>query len=149
MQITEVSIKLAFKDPGDKLLAFASVVLDAQFVVRDMRVIDSPKGRFVAMPSSKLTDRCVCGWKSNLQAKYCADCGRPLRSDRVSKDERGRPRLNPDGSRQLYQDIAFPITQEARKLLQEAVLAHYDEELRRSKEPGYACRYDREKGETT
>jgi len=34
--------------------AFASVTLDDQFVVHDLRVVDGNNGLFVAMPSKKL-----------------------------------------------------------------------------------------------
>lgn len=38
----------------NKVCAIASVVLDDQFVVHDLRVVNGEKGLFVAMPSRKL-----------------------------------------------------------------------------------------------
>ncbi len=38
----------------NKVCAIASVVLDEQFVVHDLRVVNGEKGLFVAMPSRKL-----------------------------------------------------------------------------------------------
>ncbi len=54
MNITEV--KVFPVDDNDKLKAYASVVFDDCFVVRDLRVISGATGLFVAMPSRKRKD---------------------------------------------------------------------------------------------
>ena len=77
MNVTEV--RLRGLQPGGKMRAYASVTLDNEFAVHEMRVIDGPKGLFVAMPSRRL--------------------------------QSGE-----------YKDIAHPITAEARRVLQSAVL---------------------------
>jgi len=51
MKVTDVRIKLVNNDP--KVKAFASIVLDECFVVRDLKVINGSNGFFVAMPSKK------------------------------------------------------------------------------------------------
>jgi stage V sporulation protein G len=51
MQITAVSMRVVDQE---KVRAFASITLDDEFVVHDLRVIDGQKGLFVAMPSRKL-----------------------------------------------------------------------------------------------
>lgn len=51
MEITETRVRV-FKDDG-KMLAVASVTFDDCFVVHDIKVINSDKGVFVAMPSRK------------------------------------------------------------------------------------------------
>ncbi len=51
MNITKVTIRQVDQD---KLRALASIVIDDDFVVHNLRVIDSGKGLFVAMPSRKL-----------------------------------------------------------------------------------------------
>jgi len=38
----------------NKVCAIASIVIDDQFVVHDLRVVNGDKGLFVAMPSRKL-----------------------------------------------------------------------------------------------
>jgi len=38
----------------NKVCAVASITIDDQFVVHDLRVVDGDKGLFVAMPSRKL-----------------------------------------------------------------------------------------------
>lgn len=51
MHITDVSFRpVAMK----KVCALASIVIDGQFVVHDLRVVNGDKGLFVAMPSRKL-----------------------------------------------------------------------------------------------
>ncbi|HNR51672.1 MAG: putative septation protein SpoVG [Deltaproteobacteria bacterium ADurb.BinA179] len=54
MEITEVKV-YPVKD-NDKLKAYASVVFDDCFVIRDLRVIHGTTGLFVAMPSRKRKD---------------------------------------------------------------------------------------------
>jgi len=54
MEITEV--KVFPVQNNDKLKAYASVVFDNCFVVRDLRVIHGTTGLFAAMPSRKRKD---------------------------------------------------------------------------------------------
>ena len=56
MEITEVQIKLA-DDATAKVRAFATIVLDGCFMIRDIRVIEGTNGLFLAMPSRRLTAR--------------------------------------------------------------------------------------------
>lgn len=81
MEITDVRVR---KVDGDgKVKAMASMVIDGVFLVRDIRIVEGPKGLFVAMPSRKL----------------------------------------PDGE---FRDVAHPITQEARDLIHQRILAEYE-----------------------
>jgi stage V sporulation protein G len=132
--ITEVRIKL-MEDNNERLQAFCSVTFDDAFVVRDLKIIEGTKGSFVAMPSRKLTDRCVqCGCKNHLRARFCNQCGHKLNEDRANRD--------PDGRAKLHADIAHPINSACREVIQTAVLRAYQEEKERSKQPGYVCSYD-------
>ncbi|HEY3375418.1 MAG TPA: septation regulator SpoVG [Candidatus Aquicultor sp.] len=51
MEITKVSIR---KVEMNKVKAIASITIDDEFVVHDLRVVEGEKGLFVAMPSRKL-----------------------------------------------------------------------------------------------
>jgi len=51
MEVTKVTLRAVSMN---KVCAIASVVLDEQFVVHDLRVVNGEKGLFVAMPSRKL-----------------------------------------------------------------------------------------------
>lgn len=134
MEITEIRIKL-MDDPQDRLQAFCSITFDHSFVIRDLKIIQGTKGSFVAMPSRKLTDRCPrCSAKNHLRARFCSDCGVKLRDDRAIKDG--------DGRAKLYADIAHPIHSDCRDQIQRDVIAAYEQEVEKSKLPGYICAYD-------
>lgn len=51
MDITKVTLRPVAMN---KVCAIASVVLDDEFVIHDLRVVNGDKGLFVAMPSRKL-----------------------------------------------------------------------------------------------
>jgi stage V sporulation protein G len=54
MSITEVKVYSA-KDNG-KLKAYATIVFDNCFIVRDLKIIEGLKGLFVSMPSRRRKD---------------------------------------------------------------------------------------------
>lgn len=136
MDITEVRIKLV-TDLDDRLRAFCSITLDGEFVVRDLKIIEGQRGHFVAMPSRKLTEKCLrCTAKNDVKARYCSYCGnrlpetRPLRVEHTGT----KPRM--------FADIAHPINAACRERIEAAVLAAFEEERQLAKQPGYVCRYD-------
>jgi stage V sporulation protein G len=142
MEITEVRIKL-MEDSEDRLRAFCSVTFDHSFVVRDLKIIEGANGPFVAMPSRKMSARCGrCGCKNHLRSHYCNQCGSRLRGLQDLKDVEGGPN-------KLYADIAHPINQACRDMIQNAVVREYTLELERAKQPGYVSRYDEEYIDTT
>jgi stage V sporulation protein G len=137
MEITEVRIKL-MEESEDRLRAFCSITLDQCFVVRDLKIIEGSNGPFVAMPSRKMSARCGrCGSKNHLRSHYCNQCGTRLRGPQDLRDVEG-------GANKLYADIAHPINQACRDMIQQAVIREYTLELVRAKQPGYVSRYDEE-----
>jgi stage V sporulation protein G len=136
VQITEIRIKLMDdrESRNERLLAFCSVTFDHMFVVRDLKIIEGLKGLFVAMPSRKLTDRCGCGSKNHLRARFCNQCGSRLNEERAPRDEQGRAKL--------HADVAHPINAAAREFIQGSIVQAYHGEVERSQQPGYICRYD-------
>lgn len=54
MKITEVKIYAA-KD-GGRLRAYATIVFDNVFIVRDLKIIEGQNGYFVSMPSRRRKD---------------------------------------------------------------------------------------------
>jgi stage V sporulation protein G len=134
MEITEVRIKL-MEDSDDRLQAFCSITFDDCFVVRDLKIIEGANGPFVAMPSRKLTSHChQCGAKNHLRSAYCNQCGARLKEDQAARDQ--------DGRAKLYADIAHPVNSECREMIQQRVIAEYEVELERAKQPGYVSHYD-------
>lgn len=54
MNITDVRIRKIAKE--GKMKAVVSITLDDEFVVHDIKIIESEKGYFIAMPSRKAAD---------------------------------------------------------------------------------------------
>jgi len=67
MDITEVKVYLA-KENG-KLKAYATVVFDNSFIVRDLKIIEGNKGLFVSMPSRRRKDGTFRDIVHHLQVK--------------------------------------------------------------------------------
>lgn len=116
MRVTEVRLKLAEHDPfNDRLLAYCTIVIENQFAITDMKLLQGDRGYFVGMPARKISDRCDnCNRRNHLRAAYCNNCGDELDPDRV--DENGV----------FFQDSCFPITREFRAVLEEAVILEYN-----------------------
>jgi len=129
MEISEVRVKLV-SNKDSRLKAFCSVTMDNEFVVRDIKIIEGANGFFVAMPSRKMSDHCPkCGGKNHLRARFCNNCGAALAENRARKDIKGRMKL--------HADIAHPINAECRRRIQEKVTSAFEEEVEKSKQPGY------------
>jgi stage V sporulation protein G len=128
MEITEVKIKIVPRGNASKLMGFATITFDNAFVVKDVRIIQGQKGPIVAMPAKKLTFRCFkCGFKNTLKSKFCAECGRRVHAN--------FSRRNPTTGRPILQvDIAHPINPETRKMLEEKVIAAYQQEFEKSQQ---------------
>jgi len=54
MEITEIKV-FPTKDEG-RLKAYATIIFDNCFIIRDLKVIEGQKGLFVSMPSRKRKD---------------------------------------------------------------------------------------------
>lgn len=54
MQITDVRLRKVNTD--GRMKAIASITIDHEFVIHDLRVIDGNNGMFVAMPSKRTPD---------------------------------------------------------------------------------------------
>lgn len=129
MEISEVRVKLV-ENNKERLKAFCSITLENDFVIRDLKVIDGTNGPFVAMPSRKLADRCPqCGHKNHLRARFCNECGKKLAESRAGKKTGRRTKL--------HADIAHPINANCRERIQNIVVEAYQNELEKSKLPGY------------
>jgi stage V sporulation protein G len=136
VEITEIRIKLM--DEGgenERLHAFCSITFDSCFAIRDLKIIEGPRGLFVAMPSRKLTDRCNrCGGKNHMRARFCNACGCRLEEDRGIRPVQGRVKL--------HADIAHPINPAAREGIQDTIITAYHRERELAKLPGYVSTYD-------
>lgn len=52
MEITNVRVRIVEKE-NSKMRGFASVTIDNQFVVHDIRILEGDNGLFLAMPSKQ------------------------------------------------------------------------------------------------
>jgi len=135
MQLSEIRINLTGPSAG-RLKAFCSLTFDDTFVIRDVKLIEGNDGLFLAMPSRKLCDHCPrCREKNHLRARFCNNCGMRL-------DENRHGRSNAFSSSapmrvKLHADIAHPINAESRLQIERRVLAAFQDEVEKSKQPGY------------
>jgi stage V sporulation protein G len=141
MQLTEVRVNLCGQTAG-RLKAFCSLTFDDTFVVRDVKLIEGPDGLFLAMPSRKLCDHCPrCGEKNHLRARFCNNCGGRLNEQRFMRQTNGghggAHRGHGPGRLKLHADIAHPINATCRASIEHEVVDAYQQELERSKLPGY------------
>ena len=135
MQLTEVRVKLCDGQAG-RLKAFCSLTFDHAFVVRDVKLIEGNDGLFLAMPARKLCDHCPrCGEKNHLRARYCSNCGSRLDENRFMRYQNG----NGHNRLKLHADIAHPIHAECRQEIEQRVINAFQEEVERSKQPGYVA----------
>jgi stage V sporulation protein G len=121
MEITEIRVFL--KDGQDKKLrAYTTVTFDNCFVVRNIKVIHSTNGLFMAMPSRKTKFACPkCNFKNEAGSKFCNHCGAKLPVQEQS--------LKPKDAKADHRDIAHPVTKEFREYLQKKVLEAYDQQV--------------------
>jgi len=126
VKVTGVRVRLV-TGREEKLKAFATIILDESFIIRELKVISGQHGLFVAMPNRKLTARCPkCGGRNNVTASYCNRCGEKLHP-------RELPRRPHSVRPKLHMDIAHPIKQECRDEIQKAVITEYQHEIERSR----------------
>jgi stage V sporulation protein G len=123
MEITSVQIRLT-AETSERVKAYATLVIDECFVIRDVKVIRGNSGLLVAMPSRRLTVNCRrCRTKNQLRAHYCNDCGA-----RLDKPEQ---RAGRGGRQRFFEDMAHPTTPECRDYFERTVIAAYQQELDR------------------
>lgn len=142
MKLSEIRIHLCGSRHGEavassghaagRLRAYCSLTFDHTFVVRDVKLIEGNDGLFLAMPARKICDHCPrCGEKNHLRARFCNECGLELDGSRYLRLR------NHAGRVKLHADIAHPINADARQCIEREVLAAYEAELERSRQPGY------------
>ncbi|MEZ6093204.1 MAG: SpoVG family protein [Pirellulaceae bacterium] len=122
MEITSIQVELA-NVKSERLRGFCRIVFDNAFLVSDIRILESDRGFFVAMPSRKVARPCnSCGEKNHLAARFCNQCGKNL------------PRATPDkdSSQKAFVDVAHPINSDCREKIHSAIVEAFKSELARS-----------------
>lgn len=119
MDITDVSVKLIQPLRRGRVLCVAAVTFDNSFVVRNIRLLEGPKGYFLAMPSQALTTKCRrCNRKNPIRSNYCNLCGTRLPEEQVPVDPQ-------TGKSRVHQDVAHPIKTELREKIQASIVEEY------------------------
>ncbi len=119
MEITDTSVKLIQPLRRGRVLCVATVTFDNSFVVRNIRLLEGPKGYFLAMPSQVLSTKCRrCNRKNPIRSNYCNLCGSRLPEERIPIDPQ-------TGKSRIHQDIAHPIRTELREKIQTAIVEEY------------------------
>ena len=111
MKVTRVAIRLT---KGQDVLAFANVIFDDCFCVKDFKIVQGDHSIFVAMPDKETKVSCTnepCHQRNSIYALYCCRCGSSL------------PKPNPEIKK--YTSSSHPVTKEFTSYLQEAILAEY------------------------
>ncbi len=121
MEISE--IRMTLSTAADSLVAaWCSVSFDHQLAVHDLRVIRQEERLFVAMPKRRATGRCEkCSAKNVVTAAWCQNCGNRLPALTRSRELRVAGHC----------DIAHPLTNDFRTLLEQQVVERYREEASR------------------
>lgn len=103
VEVTSVRVKLAHNKNGKvNPKAFVTIVIDNWLAIRDMRIIQGKERLFVAMPNRKKG-------------------GEVKASDETV--------TNPEVLEEERLDIVYPINQDGRKMIEDAVLAEYEKVL--------------------
>lgn len=93
MQITDVRLRRVSSE--GRMKAIASITIDNEFVVHDIRVIDGNNGMFVAMPSKRTPDgefRDIAhpissGTREKIQVAVLAEYERAAEQEEVAIEE--------------------------------------------------------------
>ena len=113
MEVTDVRLRRVNTD--GRMRAIASITLDNEFVVHDIRVIDGNNGLFVAMPSKRTPDgefRDIAhpinsGTRGKIQDAVLAEYHR-LGEAEVEFEEAGLPKkVNKSTTRAFYKSRLF------------------------------------------
>lgn len=120
MIVTHVSIlEPEGAEAREGLLAFVTITLDNEFVVRDMKLIQRrDKTMFVDFPSVSAPVHCsTCSRKIGCISRYCPFCGEPRNSTLDTK-------FTQDGQRRAsaFVNLAHPTKQYCREMIHNAVL---------------------------
>jgi len=116
MVITEVNVSLAEADGPSKIKGYASMVVDGALAVHNLRLVEISGRLEVCMPDRMICDHCPeCRAKVFILAHFCERCGHRLAD----------PRERRVGGGKAFACVVHPINREARKQVEDVVLAEY------------------------
>ena len=115
MEISRVAIRNAFAKEGrrTRLRAFAAVVFDDCFEVKNIRIIEGKDGKlFIVYPNKESSRPCPsCKSLTSYRDSFCRKCGKPLSA--VIQAAK-------------YTDLANPLTKTFAEKISSRVIAEYE-----------------------
>ncbi|HAD61936.1 MAG TPA: hypothetical protein DCG12_22080 [Planctomycetaceae bacterium] len=106
MRVTNVEVSVNHRGC---VRAFCKLTFDNEFVIQDVKLIETDRGTFVAMPNRRTTGHCPhCAARIATNFQYCCSCGSPVDQASFAHDRE-------------YCDIAHPINRQCREMIEEAV----------------------------
>ena len=114
MHITEVQVTVAADaiQQRDGVMAFAKVIFDNTFCLRDVKVMSHEGCIFLGMPARKKMQSCpACQGKVFFTDRFCSSCGEELDLKRPSKP---------------YLDVCYPIVNTFRRYMEKQIMANYN-----------------------
>ena len=138
MQLTEVRINLCPGGSSSRLKAFCSLTFDQTFVVRDVKLIEG-NGWIVRGHAGSEDHRPLPALlrEKSPPRRFCNQCGNRLDPDRAMRHRQRQS--SGQCALKLHADIAHPINAELRRQIEAQVVAAYQRELDRSRQPGYVA----------
>lgn len=104
-----------------KLRAYVTVVLHNEIVLKNIKVIKGDHGLFLSMPNRMYREQCSnrnCRQNNVIRARFCNWCGQELEPKDYMVTGEGR---------QVYVDVAHPISVEVRRRMEHEILSVYRE----------------------
>lgn len=127
MNITMVYVEL--NDRGGPLRAYVDVVLDSNFMVHGLKVVEGERGMIVAMPSTRPKLMCPsCGHPDRpIVDDFCGNCGgqMPAYNERVAASAAKQK----DGKFRAHYDVCHPLNPQTRRMIEDVVLEAYEAKL--------------------
>jgi len=113
MEITDIRIE-SVPESQEPLCAYVTIILDNFFLIRDLKIINGPKGLFVAMPTRRTMERCPqCQHRNPFGARFCNACGEELVQRQLLPSER------------VFIDVAHPISSDGRQYMHQKIISAY------------------------
>ena len=134
MNVTQVRIVDPDPNSRDCLLAYASVVLEGELVIKDMKLIRRTSGEIIVdFPSTPLKDHCGgCGRSVECTAHYCPRCGTAREPWRAADQQTG----NGDQRRSIFTNVVHPTNNGTRRDIERAVIEAWKRHKSATGQPG-------------
>jgi stage V sporulation protein G len=119
MKITEVQIVYADDRvrSRDRLHGFATITIDKEFRVKDIKILEKDGYIFISMPAKKMTTHCEgCNGVVTVLDKFCCHCAKAL-----------NPQLENFESKSVFINTAHPINVACRRYIEKEIADKFNQ----------------------